>query len=41
VERERVADLTAQLLRITSELLDARKAEAAPRRLSWWHRLTG
>jgi hypothetical protein len=40
VERERVADLTAQLLRITSELLDARKAEAAPRR-SWWQRLTG
>lgn len=40
VERERVADLTAQLLRLTSELLDARKAEAAPRR-SWWQRLTG
>lgn len=39
-ERERVADLTAQLLRITSELLDARKAEAVPRR-SWWRRLTG
>jgi hypothetical protein len=41
VERERVADLTAQLLRLTTELLDARKpAEAAPRR-SWWQRLTG
>lgn len=39
-ERERVADLTAQLLRITADLLDARKAEAAPRR-SWWQRLTG
>ncbi len=41
VERERVADLTAQLLRLTTELLDARKpAEPAPRR-SWWQRLTG
>lgn len=40
VERERVADLTAQLLKLTGELLDARKAEAAPRR-SWWQRLTG
>lgn len=40
VERERVADLTAQLLKITGELLDARKAaEARPR--SWWKRLTG
>jgi len=38
-ERDRVADLTAQLLRLTAELLDARKAEA-PRR-SWWQRLTG
>ena len=38
-ERERVADLTAQLLRITADLLDARKAEA-PRR-SWWVRLVG
>lgn len=39
-ERDRVADLTAQLLRLTAELLDARKAEPAPRR-SWWQRLTG
>lgn len=39
VERERVADLTAQLLRLTTELLEARKPEQ-PRR-SWWQRLTG
>ena len=39
VERERVADLTAQLLRVTNELLDARKAESQPR--SWWQRLVG
>jgi hypothetical protein len=38
-ERERVADLTAQLLKITADLLEARKAEAAPR--SWWARLVG
>lgn len=38
-ERERVADLTAQLLRLTGELLEARKVEA-PRR-SWWQRLVG
>lgn len=37
-ERERVVDLTAQLLKITAALLDARKAtEARPR--SWWTRL--
>lgn len=41
VERERVADLTAQLLRLTGELLEARKAERAPPRRSWWQRLTG
>lgn len=40
-ERERVADLTAQLLRLTGELLEARKAEQAPPRRSWWQRLTG
>lgn len=40
VERERVADLTAQLLRITAELLEARKADTARRR-SWWQRLVG
>lgn len=39
-ERERVADLTAQLLRLTGELLEARKTEATPRR-SWWQRLAG
>lgn len=38
VERERVADLTAQLLRLTSDLLEARKA---PPPRSWWQRLVG
>jgi chromosome segregation ATPase len=38
-ERERVADLTAQLLKLTGELLEARKADT-PRR-SWWQRLIG
>lgn len=41
LERERVGDLTTQLLRLTADLLDARKAEAAPPRRSWWQRLTG
>lgn len=40
VERERVADLTAQLLRVTNELLEARKVEQVVRR-SWWARLVG
>lgn len=38
-ERERVADLTAQLMRLTNELLEARKAPPPPR--SWWQRLVG
>lgn len=38
-ERERVADLTAQLLKLTAELLEARKAPLPPR--SWWQRLVG
>lgn len=39
-ERERVADLTAQLLKITADLLEVRKVEQpAPR--SWWARLVG
>jgi hypothetical protein len=38
-ERERVADLTAQLLKLTVELLEARKADIRPR--SWWARLVG
>ncbi len=37
-ERERVADLTAQLLKITADLLDARKSEATR---GWWARLVG
>lgn len=39
-ERAKVADLTAQLLKITADLLDARKAEAARPR-GWWARLVG
>lgn len=39
-ERDRVADLTSQLLRITSDLAEARKVEAARPR-SWWQRLVG
>lgn len=39
-ERERVADLTAQLLKITADQLAARQAaETRPR--SWWARLVG
>lgn len=39
-ERAKVADLTAQLLKITADLLDARKAETARPR-GWWARLVG
>ena len=38
-ERERVADLTTQLLRITTDLADTRKVESQPR--GWWRRLVG
>jgi hypothetical protein len=38
-ERERVADLTAQLLKITADLLETRKPDHRPR--SWWRRLAG
>lgn len=43
VERERVATLTAELLRRTGEMLDAKaKADAeAARPRSWWQRLVG
>lgn len=37
VERERVADLTAQLLKLTGELLETQKAATRP----WWRRLAG
>lgn len=41
-ERERVATLTAELLRRTGEMLDAKaKAEAAARPRGWWARLVG
>ena len=39
IERERVADLTCQILKLSMELLEARKADVRPR--SWWQRLTG
>jgi hypothetical protein len=39
-ERARVADLTAQLLKITADLMDVQKAQAARSR-SWWQRLVG
>ena len=39
-ERERVADLTAQLLKITSDLMEAQK-ESVTRRRGWWARLVG
>lgn len=39
-ERDRVADLTTQLLRITVDLAEAQKAEATRPR-SWWQRLVG
>jgi len=38
-ERERVADLTTQLLRITTDLADTRKVGSQPR--GWWRRLVG
>lgn len=38
-ERERLADLTSQLLRITTDLAEARKIEGQPRSL--WRRLVG
>lgn len=44
VERERVATLTAELLRRTGEMLDAKakaEADAAARPRSWWSRLVG
>lgn len=39
-ERARVADLTAQLLKITTDLMDVQKAQAARPR-NWWARLVG
>lgn len=39
-ERERVADLTSQLLRITTNLAEARKVEVASPR-GWWRKLVG
>lgn len=38
---EQLAKLSAEMLRITADLLEVRKAEAAPPRRSWWRRLAG
>lgn len=40
LERERVADLTSQLLKLTTELIEARKAPQPDTR-SWWQKLVG
>jgi hypothetical protein len=39
--REQVATLTSQMLRITADLAEARKLEAARQGGGWWRRLTG
>ena len=36
-EREKVADLTAQLLRLTTDMMALQQAQARP----WWRRLAG
>lgn len=38
---EQLAKLSAEMLRITADLLEVRKAEATPPRRSWWKRLAG
>lgn len=40
-EREKVADLTAQLLRLTGEMMDLQKAREADRLRPWWRRMVG
>lgn len=40
-EREKVADLTAQLLRLTGEMMDLQKTREAERLRPWWRRLVG
>lgn len=43
-ERERVADLTAELLKVTRDMMalqEARQAEEARRSRPWWRRLAG
>lgn len=40
-ERQRTADLTSELLRLTATLLETRKAEAARQGGGWWRRLVG
>lgn len=40
-ERSKVADLTAQLLRITADMLALQQAHQAERQRPWWKRLTG
>lgn len=40
-EREKVADLTAQLLRLTGEMMDLQRAREAEKLRAWWRRLVG
>ena len=40
-EREKVADLTAQLLKLTADMLALQQAHQAERQRPWWQRLTG
>ena len=40
-ERERVADLTAQLLKITADMMALQQAREADRHRPWWRRLVG
>ena len=40
-EREKVADLTAQLLKLTADMMALQQAHQAERQRPWWKRLTG
>jgi outer membrane murein-binding lipoprotein Lpp len=40
-EREKVADLTAQLLKITGQMMELQQAHEADRHRPWWRRLSG
>lgn len=40
-ERERVADLTAQLLNLTADMMGLQQAHQAERQRPWWRRLAG
>jgi outer membrane murein-binding lipoprotein Lpp len=40
-EREKVADLTAQLLKLTADMMALQQAHQAERQRPWWRRLAG